>query len=909
MKQKSGAAGASVQWPLPSTMAAQSKPPANTSAIASPSASVGGAAGAASSRGSAGVNHQGRPGAPSHEQKKEMERYMAAFNSAETERGRVRLHHPTSSSGAAGASLAPVATSSAGLPRADISFANYQAAAAAAAQTTPAGVRKPEPQQQQQQRPPPESPSGALHLSLAEYAKNGGGGGVIVAPGEGRDMRMEMLRIESHRTGDPRSGGGERMERPPLSFKPYEHAPRAVVTTSGAGGGSSSTSIRTSRSPLHLTPPSTTPSACYPMHYSAASVASAGGSSRSNSTPSAQAAVNYMPPPSPSRSPSVLHQGYPNMRYSPAPQTPIPSSTSPGAAKKSSPIPLAPHHQSGAGAGPPGSAYARSAAATSGGGGGGGAPAASAVQRNDQPLSLITPLKSGGGAGGVCGSATSTQHSTDSGGGGAPPPAHSARTEREVRMYPRSAYSPLAHPLPPPSLRSGGGVSTPHQQQPLDLGTYRDDSGAGNALISSARLNAAGAGSVASTGGGDAPVASGRMARPPPPELPLMNFPSLGIGGIGTMMSVATLVDAINAQGGKPPRGGDPAGVLFLGLTPPRPPSVPSPPIMSSIINLSTSDSGAKLAAALLPAPESILIKSDSEDAPPPAPAQTPTPVETRPTPAIKVEKNDSSRSSPILPAGAAAAAAAAAADATGAGVKAPASSSKSTNNNSSCPKYKLKTAWLQRHTGGDDGASAGALAKNSSAGAGAVDVKAEALGRSSPALAVKHRKPLPAAGAAGATASRGGVVDGVNGSSSASSPQTDNENTAPPPQKGGNGKKAKAGAPGRLRGGRKTPAGKVASNASAGSSSEDGTESDTDSRTSKGRTTNKRPRKDSGGSSGLPTRPPKGNPAKIPDSGSAGANSKASSPFNKPPIAQLKKTGESFLQVRFRLRRSRLPL
>ena len=195
------------------------------------------------------------------------------------------------------------------------------------------------------------------------------------------------------------------------------------------------------------------------------------------------------------------------------------------------------------------------------------------------------------------------------------------------------------------------------QQQPLDLGTYREDSPI--PLISSARLSGS---------SGDVKKSSGRA-----PDVPII--PSFG----GTMMSVAALVDAANAAAasGKP---ADPAAFV-LGL---RPPSV-TPPLMkmdpalqipvNPLIKVESNERLSPPASAPHLEPETLEARKDPSPGPtPPAPSVAHPALPALPVEPVQVKTEPAPPTSAPTP---------------------------TTNNNgTSKPVHKLKTAWLQRHTG-----------------------------------------------------------------------------------------------------------------------------------------------------------------------------------------------------------------
>ena len=548
-----------------------------------------------------------------------------------------------------------------------------------------------QPQSRQKSEQVNSSSSGGHHLAAADYSK---ASGVIVGPGDRMDrdsLRSDPRdQIQHQRSSypdmQPRGGGlgpdprdlqrlDPRDQRPPaLSYKPYEQTHRQV---SGSGGGSGNSNnnnantsggnntnsssggpnIRSSRSPHPQMTPPTSSASSYPIHYAGPGPGPGpgpsqhssyspsptggvgGGGNRGGGTSSGPSPSNYMPPPSvsPSRSPAAHVPPYPAMRYSPAPQTaPIPC-TSPSA-KKTSPSPLQQQqHQNmalgGGNGGPTGGPPTHYGRPIAGGpqvmGPAGISSGTPVCRPSDQtlPLSLITPSKSAAAA-------------AES----APPPAHTARNtsdrdrerelrerERDVRIYPHTAFSPLAHQLPPPQplmnpvINSrGGSVAGPppamHPQiQPLDLGTYREDSPI--PLISSARL---------STGESQAKKTRPEQSapqQPPPPPLPpqiaMPAYPSLGpvVGFPGApLMSVAALIDAgyttsgagAGAQVKPASSNNNPVASAFaLGLTP-RHPSDTSPPLVvaSAIAPVSCTgiDRAAEAGAALL---RPVVIKNE----------------------------------------------------------------------------------------------------------------------------------------------------------------------------------------------------------------------------------------------------------------------------------------------------------
>lgn len=556
------------------------------------------------------------------------------------------------------------------LPRADLSFSiqGYQ--------TAPSPSSSSNAPSQNQRKNEPQQSNSHHHLASnapADYSSKAGS--VIVGPGD------SVMR-DSPRIPDPRD---QPQQRPPLSYKPYEPSPRL------------SGNNRTSRSPLQqqMIPPTSSTASSYPLHYAGPgpgpggpshphsySPSPVGSGASGNNSSRAGPPTNYMPPPSvsPSRSPAApgsTHSSYPAMRYSPAPQTaPVPS-TSPSAVKKTSPSPLQQQQQ-----------QQQSSSASY------GRPLISGgnIGRSDQPipLSLVTPSKS-------------SYSPANEGPSSAPPPAHTARTsdpqrdlrdlrERDLRLYPHTAFAPLSHPLPPPqSLPSNNRplavppgapqLQLPQQQQPLDLGTYREDSPI--PLISSARLPTGEAQSKKTRPEGSLP--------PQPPPIPTIpGYPSLGpvVGFPGTtpLMSVAALIDAgfnTSAAQVKPPSSGNAAAFAALGLsstgTTNRLPSG-TPPLMHSSVA----------------APSPVVVKNE-----PPASSDTRSPPISQPESVASL--NRSTRTPPV----------------TDVKIKiepvAPSqsnvnnssnvntttkSSAASAPNNNARPVHKLKTAWLQRHTG-----------------------------------------------------------------------------------------------------------------------------------------------------------------------------------------------------------------
>ena len=645
------------------------------------------------------------------------DRYMAAYNQAidrdrELRERNARSGQQQSSSGGGPPSNNPYTA----LPRADLSFSvqGYQTAPSPSSnnqvhqQQQQPQLRKSEQQQQQQSH----------HLSAADYSK----GGVIVGPGERmeRDSMRPDHRDQIQRSFELQQRDQQQQQRldardqrqPTLSYKPYESTPRLVSGSSNSGGSNSSSNpsnIRSSRSPHSQMTPPTSAASGYPIHYAGPGPGSSQHSYSPNPTSSRSGPSgppnNYMPPPSvsPSRSPAAAHvPPYPAMRYSPAPQTAPAPCTSPSAnQKKTSPSPLQ-QQQNMAGS----ALYGRPIAGVQVVGSA-GISSGTPVCRTDQtiPLSLITPSKS-------------NQAET------APPPAHTARNtdrdrereirerERDVRIYPHTAFSPLAHQLPPPqpllttggSSRGGPAAGPPMlpQQQPLDLGTYREDSPI--PLISSARLST-GEAQVKKTRP-DPPQQQQQVPPPPPPQIPMPAYHGLGPVGfpVAPLMSLATLIDAGYATSGtaqvKPPS--NTASAFALGLTPRHPSDTP-PLLTSSVqppVSTTPTDRPAEASSRL------IVIKSEPgvDVAPISCPPVEPDrvaavsrspPVVAPPAPvAIKQEETVKIKQEPIsMPPNNT--------------WSNPGSSNTSANSNqtaitssSAKPVHKLKKAWIQRHSG-----------------------------------------------------------------------------------------------------------------------------------------------------------------------------------------------------------------
>ena len=402
--------------------------------------------------------------------------------------------------------------------------------------------------------------------------------------------------------------------------------------------------------------------------------------------------ASYMPPPSvsPSRSPAaggVVNTSalYPAMRYSPAPQTTAPtpstSPSDPNRAKKTIPLSLQQQQQQ---------MYLNSNKSSSSRSSGSTVGSGTPVGRADQttPLSLITPAKSITTASPYIPAGVSVES--------APPPAHTARNEREmrergdlrdVRHYPNTAFSPLAHPLPPPHLsvvnstgRPGQPpvplppqIVVPQQQQPLDLGTYREDSPI--PLISSARLSTADALSKKAR----ADQQQQQQQAPPPPIPHMPGYPSLGPVGFpgAPLMSVAALIDAgfntSAAQVNKPPQS-NPAAYASLGLSS-RLPSCGTPPLLlqpNPSLPPSISHGPTNTAASSSEQPRPVIVKNEPQSSPPPVTNSPPV------NPEVKVKLEPVGQ--PLPPP--------------------PPNNNKNNVNNSAKPVHKLKTAWLQRHTG-----------------------------------------------------------------------------------------------------------------------------------------------------------------------------------------------------------------
>ena len=881
----------------------------------------GGGGGSSSQAPPSHINSQERD-----KDKDNRDRYMAAYNLVIDHRERVARSSQQQSGSSGGP---PSNNPYPALPRADLSFSvqGYQTAPSPSNNQMP---RKTEPQQQH-------------HLSAADYSKpSGGGGGVIVVPNE--RLERDSMRPE-HREQLQRSFELQQQQRlegrdqrqPTLSYKPYEQTPRLVAGSNNSGGGNN---IRTSRSPHpQMTPPTSSASA-YPIHYAGPGPGSSQHPYSPNPTSGRSGPSNsYMPPPSvsPSRSPAAAAHvpPYPAMRYSPAPQTAPAPCTSPSPnQKKSSPSPLQQQQNMGPGA----ALYGRQGVASAGNSSG------TSVQcRPDQtiPLSLITPSK------------TNQPES-------APPPAHTARNtdrdrereirerERDVRIYPHNAFSPLAHQLPPPqpllntstNSRAGPAPGPPMpQQQPLDLGTYREDSPI--PLISSARL---------STGEGQA-----KKTRPEqqmqqqhhhlhqqqqaPPQIAMQSYPSLGPVGFpgAPLMSVAALIDAGYPTSGtaqvKPPSNA--ASAFSMGLAPPRHPSDTPPLLMSSLpLNCNPIDRPVDITS------RPVFIKSE------PGVEMTPPLVEQDRVAVV-------SRSPPVV--------AAPVVKQEEVKVKQEPSSVTQSNNttwnnpgssSSSSAKpavhvHKLKKAWIQRHTGtsfskiycrgkhyvfyfhvsgGDE-----LVVKPTF---NSVDIKSEPMDRSSPGPQKMARK---------ATASVKGEINGY------SSPQNATDESEPLGLRGGaaggkrkpratavatKDKRAKTAAAAAVAMVSATPASSTGGSSSEGevSESENDVNNSGGGRTKKGgavaalketvgksggagrgSVAGRQRNSDSSSSSkeGQPVRKGRAgggvsasSGGVVPAPGNAspsGTNAKPGlgNPFNKPPVPVLKKSGESFLQVR----------
>ena len=691
-------------------------------------------------------------GPPSHnhnsgsQDKDNRERYMAAYNQViERHAGVVSSGNGgnSSSGGRSGpappnstsSNSAPPSGSSSGpvnhytaLPRADLNFAiqGYQTAPSPTSQG-PTGSQPPQRKSEQSL-----NSSNSNHPLVADYSVKSGssGGGVIVGPSDRMDrdprdqLQQQQLQqihqarvLDMQRMADLRDAqrGDPQQQRPPtVSYKPYESSPRSVNNCSSSGSGH--VGNRTSRSPhSQMTPPTTT-SSNYPNHYAGPGPGSQQPQHSYSPNPGGRngQSVSYMPPPSvsPSRSPAAVvaasgppaHSAlYPAMRYSPAPQTTAPapstSPSDPNRTKKTSPSPLQQQQQhiylnSG------GSSSSRSSSNS-----GVSISSGPSVCRADQttPLSLTTPAKS-----------VTTIPYNSGVNESAPPPAHTARNEREmrdardmrdVRLYPNTAFSPLAHPLPPPHLsvnstaRSGQPpvplpIVVPQQQQPLDLGTYREDSPI--PLISSARLSTA--------------DALGKKTRvdqqqaPPPPSIPHMpGYPSIGPTGFALggapLMSVAALIDAgfSTASVNKPQSNSASNAAAAYALTlSSRLPTCDTPPLLlQPNPSLPPMSHGAPSTE-----PRPVIVKNEPQSStitpttkatnisPPPvgneADRITSTGIQNASrsppvvVPEIKVKQEPVSQ--PLPPP--------------------PPNNNKNNANNSAKPVHKLKTAWLQRHTG-----------------------------------------------------------------------------------------------------------------------------------------------------------------------------------------------------------------
>lgn len=652
------------------------------------------------------------------------DRYMAAYNLAafdQRERN-ARSGQPTSSS--TGAPPPPSSNPYTALPRADLSFSvqGYQTAPSPSSNNQMQQQQQHHHQQQQQQQPPPRKSENAHHLSAAaaaaDYSK---ASGVIVGPGERIDSRSDSRdpgsrssSFEVQRAADLRD---RTLERPTLSYKPYETTPRLGSNNNNGSSGSSSANIRSSRSPHPQMTPPTSAASSYPIHYAGSSQHSyspnPAPSSSSRSGPSSVPQNSYMPPPSvsPSRSPAAVAHvpPYPAMRYSPAPQTAPAPCTSPQSSnqKKTSPSPLQ-QQQNMAGASA--TLYGRPLTGVVGPAGiSSGTPVCRSDNTQTLPLSLITPSKA-------------NQISES-----APPPAHTARSadrdrelrerelrdrERDVRLYPHVAYPPMPphHQLqPPPQLTGSGGSSNRvpgapliPQQQPLDLGTYREDSPI--PLITPARL---------STASGETQVKKSRLdpppqqqPPPPPPQIPMPPYPSLAPVGFpgAPLMSVAALIDAGYTTSGtaqvKPPT--NPA--FALGLT--RHPSDTPPLLVSSVPVVPSADRPAETSTTrpvviksepgidvVVPPPPPTVVEPEratvvSRSSPPVVPAVVvkQEDVKVKQEPTVTASWSNPSTNTPATTTTTAA---------SSVPPNPPASS-----NSSAKPVHKLKTAWLQRHTG-----------------------------------------------------------------------------------------------------------------------------------------------------------------------------------------------------------------
>ena len=295
------------------------------------------------------------------------DRYMAAYNLAIDRDRDHRERLARSGQQQSGSSGPPSNNPYPALPRADLSFSvqGYQTA------PSPSNNQMQQQHQQQQSLPRKSEQQQQHHLSAADYSKAASGGGVIVGPSEriDRDSMRPDHREQLQRSFELQQQQ-QRLEardqrQPTVSYKPYEQTPRLVTgsnnsgginNNSGGGGGGnngSNPNIRTSRSPHPQMTPPTSSSSAYLIHYDGLGPGSSQHSyspnpTRGRSGPSNSYMPNsYMPPPSvsPSRCPAAASAAhvppYPDMRYSPAPQTAPAPCTSPSAnQKKTSPSPL-----------------------------------------------------------------------------------------------------------------------------------------------------------------------------------------------------------------------------------------------------------------------------------------------------------------------------------------------------------------------------------------------------------------------------------------------------------------------------------------------------------------------------------------------------------------------------------------
>jgi hypothetical protein len=246
------------------------------------------------------------------------------------------------------------------------------------------------------------------------------------------------------------------------------------------------------------------------------------------------------------------------------------------------------------------------------------------------------------------------------------------------------------------------------QQQPLDLGTYREDSPI--PLISSARL---------STG-----EAQSKKTRPepqqqqqqqqqqqhhhhqqqqqqaqPPQQISMPAYPNLGPVGfpVAPLMSVAALVDAGYSTSAtaqvKPPS--NPASAFSMGLATPRHPSDTPPLLMSSVpVTCNPIDRPVEISS------RPLVIKSEPgvEVTPPPVEQDRVTAVSRSPpvvaAPVVVVKQEEVKVKQEPIPT----------TQSNNSTWSNPGSSSNATSSSSSSGAkpavHKLKKAWIQRHTG-----------------------------------------------------------------------------------------------------------------------------------------------------------------------------------------------------------------